>query len=732
MKKGIENKSFLRQASKTGLLLIVVAIVTLEATALVQYYFSQKGIREEASLRAQSQLESTRLKISAVIDEAETAVRNSVWIAQWSLGYPDSMVAVTRRIVCENPVVVGSTIALVPGYLPSRPLFSPYSYQMPGENEVHYRQLATEAYDYPSQEWFVKPLELQAGYWSEPYVDEGGGDILMTTYSMPLWDYKGRLAAVLTADISLDWLTDLVGNVEVYPNAFSMMISRTGQIMVCPVESLIMSRRAQEVAADMEGGDVFDELNRSMMAGETGNLSLKYRKTTNYVFYAPVEKTGWSMSIVIPDSEIYGGIRRIGMMVKVLQLVGILMLILILRSSIKSQLKFKKLSENKERMESELKIGRGIQMSMIPKIFPPFPERKDIDMYASIVPAKEVGGDLYDFYIREEKLYFCIGDVSGKGVPASLVMAVTRRLFRTVSAHEKSPQRIVTIMNDSMSDMNESNMFVTFFTGVLDLGNGHLRYCNAGHNAPLLVTGQGVRELPVVSNLPLGVMPGTSFQEQETDLACQDGLFCYTDGLTEAENAGHELFGDDRLIALLRSDSLAESQLKAVSQSVMEFVGDAPQSDDLTMLYLRYMNESLPDRAERHLILHNDIQQIPQLAGFIEAIADEIHLDQSLAMSLNLALEEAVSNVIMYAYPEGSDGLVDIEAIIRHDRLDFIITDSGKPFDPTQAPEVDTTLGVEERAIGGLGIYLVRNIMDDVRYERAEAKNILSMTKRIQ
>lgn len=732
MKKGIENQSFLRQASKTGLLLIVVAIVTLEATALVQYYFSQKGIREEASLRAQSQLESTRLKISAVIDEAETAVRNSVWIAQWSLDYPDSMVAVTRRIVCENPVVVGSTIALVPGYLPSRPLFSPYSYQMPGENEVHYRQLATEAYDYPSQEWFVKPLELQAGYWSEPYVDEGGGDILMTTYSMPLWDYKGRLAAVLTADISLDWLTDLVGNVEVYPNAFSMMISRTGQIMVCPVESLIMSRRAQEVAADMEGGDVFDELNRSMMAGETGNLSLKYRKTTNYVFYAPVEKTGWSMSIVIPDSEIYGGIRRIGMMVKVLQLLGILMLILILRSSIKSQLKFKKLSENKERMESELKIGRGIQMSMIPKIFPPFPERKDIDMYASIVPAKEVGGDLYDFYIREEKLYFCIGDVSGKGVPASLVMAVTRSLFRTVSAHEKSPQRIVTIMNDSMSDMNESNMFVTFFTGVLDLGNGHLRYCNAGHNAPLLVTGQGVRELPVVSNLPLGVMPGTSFQEQETDLACQDGLFCYTDGLTEAENAGHELFGDDRLIALLRSDSLAESQLKAVSQSVMEFVGDAPQSDDLTMLYLRYMNESLPDRAERHLILHNDIQQIPQLAGFIETIADEIHLDQSLAMSLNLALEEAVSNVIMYAYPEGSDGLVDIEAIIRHDRLDFIITDSGKPFDPTQAPEVDTTLGVEERAIGGLGIYLVRNIMDDVRYERAEAKNILSMTKRIQ
>jgi sigma-B regulation protein RsbU (phosphoserine phosphatase) len=381
-------------------------------------------------------------------------------------------------------------------------------------------------------------------------------------------------------------------------------------------------------------------------------------------------------------------------------------------------------------MENELRIGHNIQMSMIPKSFPPFPERKDIDMAATVVPAKEVGGDLYDFYIREEKLYFCIGDVSGKGVPASLVMAVTRSLFRTVSAHEKSPQRIVTLMNDSMSDMNDNNMFVTFFCGVLDMATGHLRYCNAGHNPPVVYNDE-VKYLPALPNLPLGIMSGMSFQEQEMDLNYDDSIFLYTDGVTEAENNEHEQFGESRMEAVLRTRRNAQDNLHEMQKAVADFVDGADPSDDLTMLFIHYLNDMQPDETERHLILHNDIQQIPQLAEFIETIAEEIELDQGLAMSLNLALEEAVTNVILYAYPEGSDGLVDIEAILSKDKLRFIISDSGMEFDPTAAPEADVTLGVEDRPIGGLGIYLVRKIMDTVSYERADGKNILSMTKKL-
>ena len=413
-----------------------------------------------------------------------------------------------------------------------------------------------------------------------------------------------------------------------------------------------------------------------------------------------------------------------------LLILGLAIIVFLMIRSARNMKELGEITAVKERMENELEIARGIQMSMIPKIFPPYPDRGDIDIFASIVPAKEVGGDLFDFFIMDEKLYFCIGDVSGKGVPASLVMAVTRSLFRTVAAHEKSPGRIVTAMNESMSDMNESTMFVTFFCGVLDMKTGHLRYCNAGHNAPVLLN-TAKTLLPVVSNVPLGIVAGTAFQEQETDLKYDDALFLYTDGVTEAENAKHELFGEKRMVDALSGLKGSKAHLEEMQKALDAFVGDTPQSDDITMLFVHYLNEETPDTSERHLLIHNDIQQIPQLADFVETIAEEKHLDHSLTLSLNLALEEAVTNVIMYAYPKGTDGLVDIEAIIREHSLSFVISDSGQPFDPTAQPDADVSQSIENRQVGGLGIYLVRSIMDSVSYERNGGKNILSMTKNI-
>ena len=722
-KKVLDNVTKL--AAKQGLLVMIVTIFTIEATALIQYFYSQKILSEEADRRAQGQLEATELQITGVMDQVETAVRNSIWSVQQELSAPDSLAAITARLVSTNPVISGSTVALTDKNL------APYSFST-ADGTVQTSSLATEAYDYRHQEWFVKPLELQDGYWSEPYFDEGGGNMLMTTYSVPITDKRGRVSAVFTADVSLDWLTNLVGDVKVYPTAFSMLVSRTGRIMVCPAETLVMKRTVQELAATMDDTASFNALNRSMLSGEPGSTTFKYQGKVNYMFFDGVDRTGWAMSVIVPENEIYGEIQRLGRLVALLQLVGIALLIMLLYHIIKSHRDLRKVSENKSRIEGELQVAHGIQMSMIPKSFPPYPERGDVDMFATVIPAKEVGGDLYDFYTREEKLFFCIGDVSGKGVPASLVMAVTRSLFRTVSAHEKSPQRIVTAINDSMSEMNEANMFVTFFCGVLDLRNGHLRYCNAGHNAPVLVTAEGRHELPVEANLPLGVIPGMSFSEQETDLSTGTGLFLYTDGLTEAENIGHDLFGEERMFAALDGKQGSHQQIDTMTKAVQDFVGEAPQSDDLTMLYIRFMNKQISEETERHLILHNDIQQIPQLAEFVETVAEAASLDVGLTMSLNLALEEAVSNVIMYAYPTGSDGLVDIEAIVRKEELEFIISDNGTPFDPTAAPEVDVTLDAEDRPIGGLGIFLVKNIMDEVKYTRSDdGKNILSMTKKL-
>ena len=723
--------SYDKVAALQGLLVMIIAVITLEATGIVQHVFSQKTMRAEASSRAEDQMEIVERDIYNIIDQTETAIRNNMWIARIQVAEPDSLWDLAIGIVEDNPFICGSTVALVENYAPSKGrLFAPYACRK-GDGIVT-TQLGTEEYDYLHQEWFVKALENPEGYWSEPYFDTGGAESFITTYSVPVRDNSGRIAAVMTADVSLGWLTSKLDQMQLYPHSFNLMVSRSGKMMVCPAETLVMNHTIRELTADLQLTDDFDPVEEMMSSENGGYFPIRYQGKVRYVFFNPIVRTGWVMSVVIPEEEIFAASRKVATRVFLLQVLGILILIQILWATLKNQKRLHKVNVNKKRMEGELQVASNIQMSMIPKSFPPFPERSDLDIYATIVPAKEVGGDLYDFFIQDNRLYFCIGDVSGKGIPASLVMAVTRSLFRTIAPHERSPQRILNMMNDSMSDTNEYDMFVTFFCGVLDLAKGHLRYCNAGHNAPYLVGGGQPRELPVEANLPLGVMRGIRFIEQETDLSSGYGLFLYTDGLNEAENVVHEQFGGQRIEEVLGRDIASSKQeLTAMMEAVNNFVGDAPQSDDLTLLYIRFLNPDPDCCKERHLILHNDIQQIPQLASFVESIADLARMDVGTAMSLNLALEEAVANVIQYAYPAGSDGLVDIEAIICPGELKLIISDSGVPFDPTAAPEVDITLSAEERPIGGLGIFLVRQIMDTVSYLRAEGKNILTMTKKL-
>ena len=225
---------------------------------------------------------------------------------------------------------------------------------------------------------------------------------------------------------------------------------------------------------------------------------------------------------------------------------------------------------------------------MLPKTFPAFPNRKDIELYGSLTPAKGVGGDLYDFFIRDEKLFFCVGDVSGKGVPAALVMAVTRTLFRNVAAHTDKPAHIVQTMNVNISEGNDNQMFVTLFVGVFDLASGRLTYCNGGHNAPYI---QG-DTLPVVPNLPVGLFPDWQFEEQETVIRSGETIFLYTDGLTEAENASHEQFGEDRTTEIVatqtKQGASPETLISVMTDAVHEFVGDTEQSDDLTMLAIQF------------------------------------------------------------------------------------------------------------------------------------------------
>ena len=389
----------------------------------------------------------------------------------------------------------------------------------------------------------------------------------------------------------------------------------------------------------------------------------------------------------------------------------------------------KKTTAQKASIESDLRIASGIQMAMLPKGYPPYPERDDIDIYGQLVSAKEVGGDLFDFFMRDEKLFFCIGDVSGKGVPASLVMAVTRTLFRSVAAHEALPDRIVTDMNETMAANNESDMFVTLFVGVLDMLSGRMRYCNAGHDAPILV-GSGAGLLACDSNIPVGVMQDWKYTPQETTIDPGTTIFLYTDGLTEAENKDHAQFQEKRILDVIRQTPHAPKQIiEAMTQAVHQFVGDADQSDDLTMLALQYKHQQPDIYYQRSLTLPNDVQTIPKLSGFVETVCEASNLDMDTCMQMNLAIEEAVVNVMNYAYPKGVKGMVNIDATISSKGLKFVISDNGKPFDPTAKAEVDTSLSAEERGIGGLGIHLIRQIMDGINYEYIDGRNVLTLLK---
>ena len=688
------EKSIKKRSAWTGVLLVLVAAITLEATGLIQYFFAMKGLREEAEKRTNSEMLLVSEEIENITYSVEKSVQSMSWIIGRDLSRPDSMFTYIKRLMDFTPAVANSAIAFVEDFYPSKGHWYEPLIARRDNGTLESIVLGSESHDYFKSSWFTEPVRTGKGCWSEPYFDESGAKTTVVTYAYPVWDQNDNIVGVCAADLSLGWLDDLLQSINLYPNSFSKLVSGSGMVLACPMDTSFVDKPIH--------------------------------------FSTPVRNIGWNLSVGIPEESVYKDIKRTSFWVMLLQLLGLLLIIFILRSIVNAQMKFKKLNDKKERMESELRVAHGIQMAMLPNIFPPFPERGDIDMFAFLDPAKEVGGDLYDFYIRDNKLFFCIGDVSGKGVPAALVMAVTRSQFRTVSAHERSPLHIVTAMNNSMADINRDMMFVTFFCGILDLLNGHLRYCNAGHNGPLLIGKDGVRQLPVIPNLPLGIMPGMAYQEQETDLMYGEAIFLYTDGVTEAEDNDHRLFGEERLKeTLTKAKGSAMDKLSKLKAAISSFVGKAHQSDDMTTMLITYMNDKNPDSFERHLILHNDIRQIPQLAGFIETIAQDAHIDKSLAMSLNLALEEAVTNVIMYAYPQGSDGLVDIEAVIRKDSIDFMVIDSGKAFDPTAVPDANIESALEDRPIGGLGIFLVRNIMDTVKYERKEGKNLLSMTKRI-
>ena len=548
--------------------------------------------------------------------------------------------------VLFNKAVFGACAAFAPhAFEQGLSLYAPYVYR---SGAVPTLTQLGEEYGYLTADWFLIPKELRRPLWSEPYFDEGGGGVVMSTYSVPFFraeDGRRHFQGVVTADISLEWLKSLMGSISIYRSGYAFLLSRNGVFVTHPDDANIMRESIFSLAEEAHSSEL-RRIGQDMIRGGSGFVRLPefVLGKPAWFSYAPVWTTGWSMGLVIPEDELFADLDRLGRQVAGIGLAGFVLLFVmvsLVSTSITRPLKalagrtaeiargnldialppsasgdevgqlsrsFEEMrlalreyianltetTKAKERMESELKIARTIQMSFLPKRFPPFPDISQFELHATLEPALEGGGDLFDFFILPDgRLLFLVGDVSGKGVPAALFMAVTKTLVKGVAELESSPAAILDRVNRELLVDNEAMLFVTMFLGILDYRSGLLTYSNAGHNPPVLLRQGRADWLELPKGLFLGVMDEVRYHDMTLALEPEDRLVVYTDGVTEAMDASSDFYSNQRLLDELAPlhDKQAAAITTALVDSVRRFAGTAPQADDITILTLNYRGD---------------------------------------------------------------------------------------------------------------------------------------------
>ena len=395
-------------------------------------------------------------------------------------------------------------------------------------------------------------------------------------------------------------------------------------------------------------------------------------------------------------------------------------------------------SRDRSIYDSELQMANAIQEGMLPHTFPPYPERTEFDLYASMNAAKDVGGDFYDFYMPDDDhLVVTIADVSGKGIPAALMMMVTKTLLKNRCLSDfRDCDSVLASVNNQFCENNELDMFVTAWIGVLTLPTGKLRYADAGHEYPAIMRkGQKFELIKEHHSPPLGCMKGIKYTEKTTVLKPGDILYVYTDGVTEANNSKHEMFGEKRMLKALDLASGEDMMTlsKSIVDSITKFIDGSEQFDDITMLGLKYNGPENSGKAGigmKQLKVTADTSELDQVLSFADAILEAMDCPMKVQMQIDIAIEEIFVNIAHYAYPDGTgDAVIEIETDESKKSVKITFIDEGKPYDPLQNEDPDITLSAEDRPIGGLGIFMVKKSMDEVSYEYKDNKNQLTIRK---
>ena len=642
----------IKEAGRGGLairmslfILTAAAVIFIAAFGYSSYYFRNQ-ILANVEKNAEAVTMATVSKIEVVLGGVEKVPS---FLARNLQGGRPTLPSLQKQIIDllqTNPEIFGSAVAYEPFAFDKKSMyFAPYICRG-GYGGLVPSFLGGEDYQYFFLDWYQIPKELGKAVWSEPYFDEGAGNIMMSTYSVPFYNFKEGekvFTGIVTADISLEWLKEIIEKLTPHQAGYSFLISRNGVFVSHPDKDYIMRESIFSIAEANQDASL-REIGRDMLRGGKGFVTLNrhFAGQKAWMYYAPLPSLGWSIGLVFPEEKLFAGISRLKVVILGIGGAGFLALLVVifvisgtitkplriladkageiargnlevevppvrshdevevLSHSFKNmQVALKEYIANlaettaaKERIESELKIARTIQMSFLPKRFPPFPEKEEFEIFAALEPAKEVGGDLYDFFlIDDEHVFFSIGDVSGKGVPAALFMAVTKTLIKGIASQAVFPSLALEQVNQELCKDNESSMFVTVCCGILNFRTGELLFSNAGHNLPVVIHAAGAVDwLNSPEGFLLGVMEDAHYETLRLKLNPGDTLILYTDGVTEAMNDRKEFFTDQALLRTLAAcqERAPEALVAGVMKAVKEFAGPEPQSDDITVLALRY------------------------------------------------------------------------------------------------------------------------------------------------
>ncbi len=714
---------------------------------------------------------------------------------------PPGRLAVVRNFQI-NAVAVGGGIWYKPYILfPERERVCYYAFTSDGS--VFYSEGYESAeYHYPTQGWYVSiqaQLDAARGatgpdvVWTPPYVDDTGPRSLMTTAGCGIYDRDGEFVGMATVDWQLGDIAAQIASLKPTAGSFALFADTMNDYILA------------------HGGDANGEhVGSSLSSIEWFDLDSPPVREINhgghsFLSFTTILDNGMAVAVNVPAAELFREINR-AMLFTLSALVGTVLLIVTvtwlllnrfitrpvtylsstaaaigggnldavidlpsgdelgaLASSFNTMTRNLKeyisnlgaVTAEKERFATELNIAHDIQCSMLPSIFPAFPDRPELDLHAFMLPAKQVGGDFYDFFlIDDSRLVVVIADVSDKGVPAALFMVIAKTLIRNNAMNRTDPGEILAAANVQLCESNGTDMFVTAVVGVLDLRTGVFTYANAGHNPIMLRRSGGTfAAMPMPKGLFLAAMNNAVYRSVSVVLGRGDTLLLYTDGVTEASSPDGIFLGEDRLLASLNSQAGdVRTLLGGVKRDIDVFANGADQHDDITMLALQYYgpgtgvqdSENAPSLVEvhqevrggvpyriEHRVFPASVACLHDFLNFLDAPLAEAGFAEKQRIRMAVAAEELFVNIASYAFPESPEsGQVEVrlELYSYPDRADLTLIDCGRPFNPLAREEPDIGLPPEKRGIGGLGVYLAGRFSDSIRYARKDGKNMVSMT----